>query len=80
VTERDLPPDAHIDPNAWAEVQRKNYTTSNKWWWSREYGYLCCLDPFTGEVYEVAYADAPKWAVRRAFDEKERRRGQTHRR
>jgi hypothetical protein len=75
MSERDLPADAHIDPKAWAEQQRRNYATSCKCWWSGEYGYLCILDPYDGSVHEVAYADAPKWMVYRAFDEKRRRRG-----
>lgn len=71
----DLPPDEHIDPKAWAEQQRRNYSTSLKIWWSRDYGFLALLCPFSGEVYEVAYEEAPKWFVYRAFDEKRRRGG-----
>jgi hypothetical protein len=70
-----LAPDAHIDPVAWAELQRRKYTSSCKTWWSREYGFLCVLDPFDGSVHEVAYEEAPKWFVLRAFDEKRRRGG-----
>jgi hypothetical protein len=73
MSERDLPPDPHIDPVAWAELQHRKYASSLKTWWSREYGYLCVLEPFTGEVFEVAYEQAPKWFVHRAFDEKRRR-------
>jgi hypothetical protein len=68
----DLAPDAHIDPHAWAALQRRVYDSSLKVWWSREYGYLCLLDPFSGQVIDVANEDAPKWMKRRAFDEKRR--------
>lgn len=73
----DLPPDEHIDPRAWAEQQRRNYSTSLKVWWSRDYGFLALLDPFSGEVYDVAYEEAPKWFVYRAFDERRRRGGRS---
>lgn len=70
-----MDPDPHIDPQEWAERQRRNYRTSLRCWWGRERGVLCLLDPHTGEVIEVDYHDAPKWMVKRAFDEKDRRRG-----
>lgn len=70
-----LEPDRFVDPVAWDRQQRLNYSTSLKVWWSRDYGYLTLLDPFSGQVYDVAYEEAPKWFVYRAFDEKRRRQG-----
>lgn len=67
-------PDPHIDPVAWARVQRRNYETSLKVWFSGEFGWANVLDPFTGEVYCVELAKAPKWFVHRCFDERRRRR------
>lgn len=57
------------------EVSEHMYRTSLKCWWSREFGWLSVLDPFTGEVTEVQWPhkDTPKWMVWRAMDEKHRR-------
>jgi hypothetical protein len=74
----DLPPDPHIDPQAWAELQHRKYATSLKVWFSGEFGWASLLDPFTGEVHTVELASAPKWFMYRCFDE--RRRRVTHRR
>jgi hypothetical protein len=71
-----LGPDENIDPVAWAELQRRVYRTSLKCWWSREFGYLSLLDPFTGEVFDIESDGAPKWMKRRAFEEKAKRRDQ----
>lgn len=66
--------DPNIDPEAYRELRERIYRTSLKVWWSREYGYLSVLDPFSGEVLDVANEDALKWMKWRAFEEKGRRR------
>jgi hypothetical protein len=52
------------------------YDASLKCWWGRDFGTLCVLDPFSGEVYEFDYAAEkariPRWWVWRAMDEKSR--------
>ena len=49
----------------------RNYATSLRCWWSREFGYLSILDPFTGEVYDIERtAETPRWMIWRAMDEK----------
>ena len=65
------------DNESWAATNAKNYRTSLRCWWSRDFGWLSLLDPFSGEVIEVAYPDprTPKWMVWRAMDEKARRQG-----
>jgi hypothetical protein len=62
------------DPNEYAERQARNYRTSLRCWWSREFGYISVLDPFTGEVHEVerAHQNTPRWMTWRAMDEKHR--------
>jgi hypothetical protein len=50
------------------------YATSLRVWFSREFGYLCVLDPHTGEVYEIEFSESPRWMKRRAFEEKDKRR------
>ena len=53
----------------------RNYRTSLKCWWSRDFGFISILDPFTGEVIEVERtADTPRWMTWRAMDEKARRK------
>jgi hypothetical protein len=53
----------------------RNYATSLRVWWAREFGYVCLLDPFTGEVHECLSQEVPRWMIWRAMDEKHRRRG-----
>jgi hypothetical protein len=55
----------------------RNYRTSLKVWWAKDFGYLAVLDPFTGEVYEVErqHQNTPRWMTWRAMDEKARRAG-----
>lgn len=65
--------DEHVDPVAWLALQRRIYRTSLKVWWSREFGYLSVLDPFTGEVIDIPNESAERWMKRRAFEEKARR-------
>lgn len=62
-------------PAQYAARHARNYATSLRVWWAREFGYVCVLDPFTGEVYECLSQEAPRWMVWRAMDEKARRRG-----
>ena len=63
-------------PEQYAERIARNYSTSLRCWWSREFGYLSVLDPFTGEVYDIERtAETPKWMIWRAMDEKSRRSG-----
>ena len=70
------PTDPNIDPGAYRALQERVYRTSLKVWWSREFGYLSVLDPFTGEVFEVERTEAtPRWMTWRAMDEKVRRSG-----
>jgi hypothetical protein len=52
-----------------------NYRTSLRCWWSRDFGWLSLLDPFTGQVIEVEQVNAPRWMVWRAMDEKARKKG-----
>lgn len=70
------PTDPNIDPAAYRELRERVYRSSLKVWWSREFGYLSVLDPFTGEVFDVERTpETPKWMIYRAMDEKARRRG-----
>jgi len=59
------------------KTQAEVYAASLKVWWGRDYGTMCVLDPFTGEVYEFDYAAEkrrlPRWFAWRAMDEKHRR-------
>jgi hypothetical protein len=61
------------ESRAWAATQERVYRSSLKVWFSREFGYLSLLDPYTGEVYEIEFPEAPRWMKRRAFEEKGRR-------
>jgi hypothetical protein len=68
-----------LAPEQIRAIQERNYATSLKVWWGRDFGVLAVLDPFSGEVYEVEYRKegkgaTPKWLVWRAMDEKQRRR------
>ena len=63
-----------VDAAAIRRIQAKNYQTSLKVWFSREFGYCSVLDPHTGEVHEVELAKAPRWFMWRCFDEKGRRK------
>lgn len=61
-------------PEQYRERHARNYRTSLRCWWSRDFGWLSLLDPFTGEVVEVEQVAAPRWMVWRAMDEKARSR------
>jgi hypothetical protein len=68
------------DPVEYARRLEHNYRTGLKVWWGRDFGVLCLLDPFTGEVIEVERTPAlPKWFTWRAMDEKSRRQKPHHR-
>jgi hypothetical protein len=62
-------------PEQYRARHARNYATSLRVWWSREFGWLSILDPFTGEVYECLSQESPRWMTWRAMDEKARRRG-----
>jgi hypothetical protein len=64
-----------VDVDAIRRIQERNYRTSLKVWWARDFGYLALLDPYTGEVYEVerAHKNVPRWMTWRAMEEKNRR-------
>ena len=66
---------AGLDAERIRAIQERNYATSLKVWWARDFGFLALLDPFTGEVIEIERTkETPKWLTWRAMEEKQRRR------